>query len=84
MLAADIANIKRLHNNLFAQKDLTEQDLTLAQNTFAANQSLKDDSVISALEYRTEKSKLINKQATVPQINASIINNENQQNLLQE
>ena len=66
MLVADIANIKRLRNNLSAQKDLTEQDLTLAQNTFAASQSLKDDSVISALEYRNEKSKLINKQSTIP------------------
>ena len=80
MIAADIANIKRLHSNLFSQKGLTEQDLGLAQKTFAANQSLKDDSVISALEYRNEKSKLINKQSTIPQINASIINNESQQN----
>lgn len=80
MLAADFANIKRLRNNLSAQKNLTEQDLTLAQNTFAANQSLKDDKVISALEYRNEKSKLISKQSTIPQIDASIITNESQQN----
>ena len=80
MVATDIANIKRLHNNLFSQKGLTEQDLGLSEKTFAANQSLKDDSVISALEYRNEKSKLINKQSTIPQINASIINNESQQN----
>ena len=80
MLATDIANIKRLHSNLFSQKGLTEQDLGLSEKTFAANQSLKDDSVISALEYRNEKSKLINKQSTIPQINSSIINNESQQN----
>jgi multidrug efflux pump subunit AcrA (membrane-fusion protein) len=80
MIATDIANIKRLHNNLFSQKGLTEQDLGLSEKTFAANQSLKDDSVISALEYRNEKSKLINKQSTIPQINSSIINNESQQN----
>ena len=80
MLATDVANIRRLHTNLSTQKDLTEQDLGLAQKTFAANQSLKDDSIISALEYRNEKSKLINKQSTIPQINATIINNESQQN----
>lgn len=41
MLAADVANIRRLQNNLFAQKNLTEQDLTLAQNTFAAKSIFK-------------------------------------------
>jgi len=80
MIANDIANIRRLNNNLFEQKDLTEQDLELSQKTFAANQSLKDDSVISALEYRNERSKLINKQSTIPQITNAIISNENQQN----
>ena len=80
MIATDIANIRRLNNNLSSQKGLTEQDLILSEKTFAANQSLKDDSVISALEYRNEKSKLINKQSTIPQINAAIISNENQHN----
>ena len=80
MLATDIANIKRLHHNLFSQKGLTEQDLGLSEKTFAASQSLKDDSLISDLEYRNEKSKLFNKQSTIPQINSSIINNESQQN----
>jgi HlyD family secretion protein len=35
--------------------------------------------VISAFDYRAEKSKLISKQLVLPQINSSIINNENQQ-----
>ena len=80
MLATDLNNIHRLHSNLFKQKNFHEQDLTLSQKTFDANQSLKDDGVISALEYRNEKSKLINKQSVLPQINATIINNESQQN----
>jgi len=80
MIVNDISNIKRFNNNLLLQKELTEQDLELSQKTFAANQSLKDDSVISALEYRNEKSRLLNKQSTIPQITNAIISNESQQN----
>ena len=69
-----------MHSNLVQQKGLSEQDLALTQKTFDANQSLIDDKVISDLDYRNEKSKLINKQLSLPQINSSIISNESQQN----
>jgi len=80
MLATDMANLKKLHNNLAQQKELNEQDLTLSQKTFDANQSLKDDNVISAFDYRNEKSKLINKKLTLPQITNAIISNDASQN----
>ncbi len=80
MLATDMANLKKLHTNLSQQKELNEQDLTLSQKTFDANQSLKDDNVISALDYRNEKSKLINKKLTLPQITNAIITNDAAQN----
>ena len=80
MLAKDMNNLKRLHNNLLEQKGFSKQDLALSEKTFAANQSLSDDKVISALDYRNEKSKLIGKQLTLPQIQSAIINNEGQQN----
>jgi HlyD family secretion protein len=41
---------------------------------------LKEEKVISAKELRDEKSKRINKEMSLPQINASIINNESLQN----
>jgi multidrug resistance efflux pump len=69
-----------MHSNLLQQKELNVQDLDLSQKTFDANQSLKDDKVISDLDYRNEKSKLINKKLSVPQINSAIISNESQQN----
>lgn len=80
MLAKDMIYLKRLHTILFEQATLNEQDLALTQKTFDANLSLKEDNVISELDYRNEKSKLIGKQLTLPQIHSSIIGNESQQN----
>lgn len=80
MLHTDMQNILKLHSILAAQKNLFQQDLSLSNETFDANESLVKDKVISALDYRNEKSKLIAKQLSLPQINASIITNESQQN----
>ncbi|MEO7292429.1 MAG: HlyD family efflux transporter periplasmic adaptor subunit, partial [Ginsengibacter sp.] len=80
MLLADIINIHQLHDILNSQKSLLQKDLSLSNETFAASESLANDNVISALDYRNEKSKVIAKELSLPQINASILNNENQQN----
>ena len=80
MLMTDMQNIQKLHGIAANQKILTEQDLSLSNETFDANESLVKDKVISQLEYRNEKSKLIAKQLSLPQIDASIIANESQQN----
>ncbi|MBL0145363.1 MAG: HlyD family efflux transporter periplasmic adaptor subunit [Chitinophagaceae bacterium] len=69
-----------MHSNLLNQKGLNTQDLALQQKTFDANQSLKEDKVISELDYRNETSKLISKKLTLPQISSNIISNEAQQN----
>ncbi len=80
MLATDMQNIQKLHDILGNQKVLMEQDLSLSNQTFSASESLAQEKVISALDYRNEKSKLLAKQLSLPQINASIIANESQQN----
>ncbi len=80
MLLKDINFMQKLHNNLLQQKGLNTEDLELSQKTFNANQSLKEDKVISDLDYRNESSKLINKKLTLPQINSAIISNQSQQN----
>ncbi len=80
MLYADMQNIQKLHDVANKQKQLYQQDLSLSNETFDANQTLVDEKIISAMEYRNEKSKLIAKQLSLPQINASIISNESQQN----
>lgn len=80
LLQKDIVFLKKTYENILQQKTLNTQDLELSQRTFDANESLKNDKVISDLEYRTEKSKLISKKLTLPQINSSLISNEEQQN----
>ena len=80
ILMNDMVNLQRLNANLQRQKNLQEQDLNLAQQTYTANEQLKNDSVISAFEYRNESSKLINKKLNLPQTTSSIVNNEGSQN----
>lgn len=80
MLFRDIDNLKKLHANLEAQRSLQIQDLNIVQETFEVNEKLKEDKIIADFDLKTEQSKLINKKLTLPQIEASIISNEIQQN----
>ncbi len=79
MLQNDMIYLQRLHANLLQQKEMQVEDLGLAKETFDANQSLKEDKVISPLDYRNEKSKYIGKALTIPQISSAIISNESSQ-----
>ena len=76
LLNKDLEYLERLHKNLIIQKTLQEEDLALQKENFKANEYLKNEKVISAFEFRTEKSKLISKELTVPQISSAIISNE--------
>lgn len=80
ILQNDMLNLQRLNGNLQRQRNLQEQDLDLAQQTYTANEQLKNDSVISAFEYRNESSKLISKKMSLPQTASAIVNNEGSQN----
>ena len=76
MLQADIVYLQKLHSNLGEQKTMQEEDLDLAGKNFAASKSLNNDKVIADVEFRNEKTKLIAKAMTIPQMKAAIINNE--------
>jgi multidrug efflux pump subunit AcrA (membrane-fusion protein) len=80
MLNNDLAFLKKMHKNLLEQKDLNAEDLNLSQKNFNANKSLHDDKVIADVEFRNERSKLISKKLSLPQISSAIISNEAQQN----
>jgi multidrug efflux pump subunit AcrA (membrane-fusion protein) len=82
MLQQDLLNTKRLYSNLIQQKGLQQKDLNLIQKTHDAQQLLKNEKVISEYDMRNEESKLINKEMSIPQINASLIGNQGQQNTL--
>lgn len=80
MLSNDLNDLSRLHANLSNQKYIQQQDETLAVKTYEMNEKLLNEKVISLKEFRDEKSKLLNKSLSVPQVNATIISNETQQN----
>ena len=80
MLNKDLAFLQKMHINLLEQKVLNTEDLNLSQKNFNANKSLNDDKVIADVEFRNERSKLISKKLSLPQISSAIISNEAQQN----
>lgn len=78
MLQQDIASLHQMSTEVNKQKELTQQDVKLAEESFKMNDVLLNEKVISREEYRNEKSKFLNKQSSLPQLNASAISNENQ------
>ena len=78
MLQNDIHALDSAHRTVQAQKTLTEQDIRLAEETYNMNQKLYNERVISSDEFRTEKSKVINKQMAIPQLEASLLSDEAQ------
>jgi biotin carboxyl carrier protein len=79
MLDEDVVYLSRMHVVLLEQQTILSQDLLLADSTFKANAILKDQKVISSFDYRNERSKMLAKKMTLPQIASSIIRNENEQ-----
>jgi HlyD family secretion protein len=84
MLQKDMIYLRKLDSNFLKQEVMQKEDLQLSEETFTANEKLKKEKVISAFDYRNEKSKLIGKQLTLPQISSSIINNESEQHSKQK
>lgn len=78
-LYEDLSWLIKMNNNIDEQKKLQLQDLTLSEESYKVNESLLKDKVISQADFRTEKSKFIGKQLSIPQMNASILANETQQ-----
>ncbi|MDE1193005.1 MAG: HlyD family efflux transporter periplasmic adaptor subunit [Arachidicoccus sp.] len=79
MILNDMSSINQMNTALAQQKELTEKDNDLSKQTYQMNEKLFQEKVISAEEYRQEQSKLLNKQMAIPQINSSILSNQNQQ-----
>ncbi len=79
MLQNDLVYLQKLQGNLLQQKRIQEQDIALASETFEAKKKLAADSTIAAFEFRDEKSKMLSKTMSIPQISSSIISNESSQ-----
>jgi multidrug resistance efflux pump len=79
VLEEDAAFLKKMHESLAQQQILNRQDLQLTREAFDANDSLYNDKVISRQDLRDQKSKLVTKEMNVPQLESSILSNENLQ-----
>ena len=82
MLRKDLQNSCELLRSLNTQKELEMQDLAITAENFKVHDTLHHEKLITDIEYRAQKSQLINKKLSVPQINANIINNRTLQNTL--
>ncbi|WP_312746769.1 HlyD family efflux transporter periplasmic adaptor subunit [Sphingobacterium multivorum] len=73
VLSSEVVSLNNSIKNIRKEKDLLDEDLRLANETFDATENLREKKVISNLEYRTEKSKMLNKKLSAQQIDASIL-----------
>jgi len=78
LLENDVHALDSLRQTIESQKDLTEQDLKLARETFNMNEALMKEKVLSQEEFRGEKSKFVNKEMALPQLQANLLSNEAQ------
>jgi HlyD family secretion protein len=74
----DIASLQNMKNKVSQQKKITSEDNELAKKTFEMNETLYKERVISSEEYRQAQSALLNKQKADPQMDVSIISQQNQ------
>ena len=78
LLENDVRSLDGANRTILSQKDLTQQDLKLAEETYNMNKTLSDEKVLSIEEFRVQKSKYVNKQMAIPQLDAALLVNENQ------
>ncbi|OQP57765.1 hypothetical protein A3860_09060 [Niastella vici] len=72
----DIQSLEGTRQTIQNQKNLTEQQLKLVEESYNMNNTLFKDRIISAEELRTQKANLLNKQMDVSKIDASLFSNE--------
>ena len=77
MLRRDILSLQIMESRLSDQKNFTAQAHELAKKSFEMNEKLFREKVISEEEYRRAKSGLLDKQMVDPQMEISIISQQN-------
>lgn len=79
MLLKDAATLQAMKETLKEQREVTKQVNDSSERSLKMNKILLDQKVISPEEYRTAINTYLNKEMAIPQFNASILSNENQQ-----
>ncbi len=79
MLQEEISALQQMNHSIQQQKEYMQHDVRIAEETFTMSNSLLNQQVISKQDFRNEQSKFVNKQLLLPQLNVTLISNENQQ-----
>lgn len=79
LLRNELADFEDLEQNIIEQLQLQKQDLTLGTDEFKVQEKLFGDGVISSLEYKKEKAKLLAREMPVKSLTASLIQNRSSQ-----
>lgn len=79
MLSKDLAALQALNTTIEQEKILSGRDRDSSHRSLQMNKLLLDEKVISPEEYRIATSAYINKEMAIPQLNASMLNNQTQQ-----
>jgi HlyD family secretion protein len=74
-LEDDILALDSASRTIRFKRTLTEQDLRLANESFDMNRKLYKEKVITTEEYRSQNSKLISKQISIPELDAAVLAN---------
>jgi HlyD family secretion protein len=76
----EAGSLQQIGQTIRSQLAIKNQDLEIAMESFNMNKKLYEEKVITNQEYRVEKSKLLAKQDEIPQLNASLLTNQNEIN----
>jgi multidrug resistance efflux pump len=79
MLFDDLSILREMHASLEDEKILMKEDLELSRQAFIANDTLFKDKVISTQDMREQRSKLVGKELTLPQLESALLTNEDGQ-----
>lgn len=78
VLESDIVSLEKEMEAIKSQQNLTRQDIKLAEETYAMHKTLFEQKVISKEEFRVQEGRLVSKQMSMPQLNASYLSREMQ------
>lgn len=78
MLINDINSLNKIQEAIQNQKELTEKDVKLSEESYNMNKILMDKKILTKEEFRIQTSKFVNKQLAIPQLNNSLLVNETQ------
>lgn len=76
LMIKDINSLDTSKFILQNQKNLTQQDVKLAEESYKMNKALFDQHVLTKEEFRTQTSKYVNKQISIPQLDNTLLDNE--------